>query len=361
VSIARRLRTAALFLVVGGSIAFTAGEVVSRAFHVVDRLNGFPRRLFTPTERPHLPYVLTPGIDLWMRGMHVQVNEHGLRGSGVATRPPPGVHRVLALGDSVTFGEGLEAEEAFPALLARELAARTGARYEVLNAGVEGYNAETELAFLEERGLALGPETAVVAFNLNDYDYAPVLGPLGILTRDRAARVSSSLADVSEFYFLVRWLVATRGRPWGDPAPAAAFTARPGQRFSDLDRYVSALRKNYYTHPADGRWQVMVDALRGLGETARAHRLRLVIAILPDGDQIGVADPDLLPQRKVLGICADAALDCLDLHPVFAAAAQDGELFFDIMHPNAAGHRLIARALAEHLLAAAGFVSGGGV
>ena len=346
---------------VGGSIAFTAGEVVSRAFHVVDRLNGFPRRLFTPTERPHLPYVLTPGIDLWMRGMHVQVNEHGLRGSGVATRPPPGVHRVLALGDSVTFGEGLEAEEAFPALLARELAARTGARYEVLNAGVEGYNAETELAFLEERGLALGPETAVVAFNLNDYDYAPVLGPLGILTRDRAARVSSSLADVSEFYFLVRWLVATRGRPWGDSAPAAAFTARPGQRFSDLDRYVSALRKNYYAHPADGRWQVMVDALRGLGETARAHRLRLVIAILPDGDQIGVADPDLLPQRKVLGICADAALDCLDLHPVFAAAAQDGELFFDIMHPNAAGHRLIARALAEHLLAAAGFVSGGGV
>src|SRR5439155_867591 len=94
--------------------------------------------------------------------------------------------------------------------------------------------------------------------------------------------------------------------------------------------------------------------LRGLGETARVHRLRLVIAILPDGDQIGVADPDLLPQRKLLGICADAALDCLDLHPVFAAAAQDGELFFDIMHPNAAGHRLIARALAEHLLAAAG-------
>jgi len=31
------------------------------------------------------------------------------------------------------------------------------------------------------------------------------------------------------------------------------------------------------------------------------------------------------------------------------------------MHPNAAGHRLIARALAEHLLAAAGFVRGGGV
>ncbi len=54
-SIAHRLRTAVLFLVVSGSIAFTAGEVVSRAFHVADRLNGFPRRLFTPTDDPHLP------------------------------------------------------------------------------------------------------------------------------------------------------------------------------------------------------------------------------------------------------------------------------------------------------------------
>ncbi|HUE30896.1 MAG TPA: hypothetical protein VMR79_08465, partial [Verrucomicrobiae bacterium] len=79
-SIARRLRTAVLFLVVSGGITFATGEIVSRAFHVADRLNGFPRRLFTPTDDPHLPYVLTPGIDISMRGMHVAVNEHGLRG-----------------------------------------------------------------------------------------------------------------------------------------------------------------------------------------------------------------------------------------------------------------------------------------
>jgi len=277
----------------------------------------------------------------------VRVNEHGLRGPSFSARAAPGVQRILALGDSVTFGMGLPVEEAFPALLARDL----GARYEVLNAGVEGYNTEAELAFLRQRGLALGPEAVVVGFNLNDYDYVPVLGPLGILTRDPAARVPRrSLANVSEFYFLLRWLVATRGRPWGDPQVAAAFTPRPGERFSDLDRYISALRKRYYAHPGDGRWQVMVDSLRGLGKTARANGLRLVVAILPDGDQVGVPAPDLLPQRKVLAVCAEAGLECLDLYPTFAAAAPDGELFFDIMHPNAAGHRLVARALAERLV-----------
>ena len=350
-----RLRTAALNVVLTAAVTLVAGETVSRVFHVADRLNGYPRRLFTATDDPHLPYVLTPGIDVRMRGMHVQVNEHGLRGPPISTVPAPGVHRILALGDSVTFGEGLPVEDAFPALLERELAARTGARYEVLDAGVEGYNAEAELAFLRTRGLAFGAEAVVVAFNLNDYDYAPVLGPLGILTRDPAARVPNrSLADYSELYFLLRWLAATHGRVQVDPKVAAGFTARPGERFSDLDRYISALRKRYYAHPSDGRWQVLVDSLRGLGDTARAHRLRLVIAILPDGDQVGVPDPDLLPQQKVLAICAAAGLDCFDLHPMFAAAAEDGELFFDTMHPNAAGHRLVARALAERLVAPAG-------
>ncbi len=341
-----RLRTAALFLLVTGSIVLGAGEVLCRVFHVADRLNGFPRRLFTATDDPHLPYVLTPGIDVVARGMRVRVNEFGLRGPTASAQPAPGVHRILALGDSVTFGLGVPAEEAFPAVLEREL----GGGHEVLNGGVEGYNTEAELAYLRQRGLALRPETVVVAFNLNDYDYAPVLGPLGILTRDPAARVPRrSLANVSEFYFLLRWLVATRGRPWGDPRVMAAFTPRPGERFSDLDRYISVLRKRYYAHPSDERWRVLVDSLRGLGETARASGVRLLLAILPDGDQVGVAKPDLLPQQKVLAVCAEARLDCLDLYPTFAAAAKDGELFLDIMHPNAAGHRLVARALAERL------------
>jgi len=176
----------------------------------------------------------------------------------------------------------------------------------------------------------------VVAFNLNDYDYAPVLGPLGILTRDRAARVSSSPAG--RFGILLPGALARRDarRPWGDSAPAAAFTARPGQRFSDLDRYVSRLRKNYYAHPADGRWQVMVDALRGLGRPARAHRLRLVIAILPDGDQTGVADPDLLRS----GSAGDLRRRRPRLPrppPGVRRRRQDGELFFDIMHPTRPG------------------------
>src|SRR5437867_4072371 len=155
VRLARRL----LSVAVAAAIFVAVGEVLSRAFDVVDRLNGFNRRLFVATDDPHLPYVMRPGFEATVRHgplrVHVRTNELGLRGPSVPPRPAPGIHRILALGDSATFGEGLAAEEAFPALLEGELAARTGERYEVLNAGVEGYNSEAELAFLRSRGLAL--------------------------------------------------------------------------------------------------------------------------------------------------------------------------------------------------------------
>jgi hypothetical protein len=98
----------------------------------------------------------------------------------------------------------------------------------VLNAGVEGYNSENELALLERSGLALAPETVVVAFNLNDFDYGPVMGPMGILTLERDKRVSSwSLSNLSEFYLLLKWLAALGWQRAFGPAPPAAAAGRP--------------------------------------------------------------------------------------------------------------------------------------
>ena len=353
VSPARRAAGLLAGLSVALLIFFGVGEVLSRAFHLVDRLNHFPRRLFMASDDLRLPYRMRPGVETDVRGFHVRVNALGLRGAEVSPLPAPGVHRVLALGDSATFGEGMRVEEAFPALLEQALNARGRGRYEVVNAGVEGYNTAAELAYLERDGLALRPEAVVVGFNLNDFDHAPVLGSLGVLTNDQSQRMSSgSLANVSEFYLVLRWLARSLAARWhGTPAPTAPPETAGG--FAPLDRYVSLLRKAYYRQPSDERWQVLETSLHGLGTVTRAHGLRLVIAIIPDGDQIGVPDPDLTPQQKLLAICAREQLDCLDLYPEFAAHAGDGPLFLDIMHPNPAGQRLSAAALAKRLLEAA--------
>jgi hypothetical protein len=227
---------------------------------------------------------------------------------------------------------------------------RDGGRWEVLNAGVEGYNTVTELAWLETRGLALRPRTVVVGFNLNDFDDAPVIGPLGVLTRDRSQRVAAtSLASRSELWLLLRWLAANWRRNVPD---LEQLGPGPTERFGALDLYASARRKQYWAHPNDGRWQAMVDALAGLRRVTDAHGLRLVVAVIPDGDQIAVPAPDLRPQVRLAAVCREIGVDCLDLHPAFAADGGE-KLHLDTMHPSAAGQRIVARAVAAHLLGGA--------
>ena len=120
------------------AIFVAVGETASRVFDLVDRLNGFPRRLFVTTDDPHLPYVMRPGMDTSVRAVRVQVNALGMRGPEASPQPTPGVHRILALGDSATFGEYLPVDEAFPALLERMLTDGEPVVEALPQAGVDG-------------------------------------------------------------------------------------------------------------------------------------------------------------------------------------------------------------------------------
>jgi acyl-CoA thioesterase-1 len=85
----------------------------------------------------------------------------------VSDRPAPGSERVVvALGDSLTAGYGVAADEAWPALIETRLR-REGYPYRVVNAGVSG---DTTAGALRRVDWVLRnhPEVAVVALGAND-------------------------------------------------------------------------------------------------------------------------------------------------------------------------------------------------
>lgn len=69
--------------------------------------------------------------------IEVRLSGQGLRNGEVLTPKPEGVYRILALGDSFTFGWGVEEDQSWPRLVERGLRAR-GLKVEVINAGVPG-------------------------------------------------------------------------------------------------------------------------------------------------------------------------------------------------------------------------------
>src|SRR5689334_19197054 len=89
-----------------------------------------------------LGFMLEPSTE-WRhvaRDFDVQVvtNSLGLRGREVVVPKPAGCYRVLVLGDSFTFGWGVELRDSWHARMARELQAPDGRSLEVIDAGVPG-------------------------------------------------------------------------------------------------------------------------------------------------------------------------------------------------------------------------------
>jgi lysophospholipase L1-like esterase len=119
-------------------------------------------------------------------GARVRTNSRGFRNREVSAERPPGSVRILAVGDSSTFGYGVRADETYPAVLERLLSKRyPGRTVEVINAGTPGWSSGNGAAFLAREGLAWKPDAVLISFGYNEqlgsapgaphYDYDPAL------------------------------------------------------------------------------------------------------------------------------------------------------------------------------------------
>jgi lysophospholipase L1-like esterase len=107
---------------------------------------------------------------IWFhRPYHVQTNSLGLRNT---EEPSNNAFRILAVGDSQTFGPYLANEDTWPAWTENYLRQHYGdaGKVQVFNAGIAGYTILDELAYLKQKGAAFSPKLVVLAVFENDLD-----------------------------------------------------------------------------------------------------------------------------------------------------------------------------------------------
>lgn len=316
-----------------------------------------------------IPGIYAPGQD-FVDGIRrdlpsrIRINNLGFRGRDLPETKRAGVLRVLALGDSYTFGDHVETEEAWPARLEEELRGRlsrpepaappgageTVARevtigapreVEVVNGGANGFGILDEEQLWTKAGSRLDPGIVIVAFSPNDISdltrpvpmidlmkrnaelkSRPVLGPL--------LRALQNTAVFNGLQMLAaRW---RRGAGGNDALPGVE-PARAGPE------------------AAPEAWEAYHEAFGRLAARLASEGRRALLVLYPS--HVHVTGEEAFHAGSTLPAwAAEAGWPCLDLLAPLRAAAREGRKLYLVpldSHPAPEAHAVAARAIAEVL------------
>jgi lysophospholipase L1-like esterase len=264
-----------------------------------------------------------------LSGQFSPFNPQGFRGAPIDRVKPAGTIRVIALGDSNTFGWAVDDGANWPAQLEQRLGASfPGTR--VVNAGVWGYTLYQGRRRFHEL-LDFSPDVVLVSFGANDAHPVEVPDAAYVRSHDRIQRISR-LTD--------RWRLAQLGVAAWDRLAAHANGALVPR--VSLDDYRAYLR-----------------------EIVRASTRRgIAVVLLTRPFQGTSTDPGswkTAAPRYNEATREVAAAEGVALIDVYAAFADAPTVFDDESHFGVEGHRQMAALVATHLgptLAALGARSG---
>ncbi len=269
--------------------------------------------------------------------IEVRMNSEGFRDSEHGRAKPEGVLRILAAGDSFTFGVGVEANETYPKVLEGLLGERAA---EVFNMGIGG------LGTLEEAD--------IVRYGVR---YKPDIILLGLLAEDRwSPHSGNDLCDN------VR---SSRASHTGAPAATGVvgFTGRV-QRFlaRNSDAYfllmtgagtsvrtrAIGLREGRNRRELDEGWRITKQALTDIRDVARGAGARLVIVRIPFLYDVHSGEPDRV--SAIIGeFGTQNGIPVCDLLDAFRKNRNEDLYFPADGHWRPAAHKLAAEEIRRHL------------
>ena len=302
---------------------------------------------------------LVPGYVGEHTGVQISVNSNGMRDREYDVRKPFGSLRILALGDSWTFGVGMKNEDTWPKRL-EALLTSPERPVAVMNTGVSGYETFHEAFYYKE----LAPEFQHDLVLIGIYPVNDVHAKDKKYARYRRLyNISPLLLDlynapkhlyISQLYN--NWREARKYRRraefYAKQDAAAGVAAGPKKgHFAPGEEDWTEL----YTDRFSG-WRTMKESFRSIGETAQSAGVPAVAVLFPDLRDLAryrdYSHPRVEPLLR--SAVESAGLVFVDLEEDFAPyAGREPDVSGSVggTHPNAKGYDLIAHAIARELRA----------
>lgn len=328
-------------------------EVLLRVFSVRPRMFFVQKNNLRLSENPILGYELVPNA----RG----INRWGFRGGDVAVPKPKDTYRILVLGDSIAYGCcDIPLEQTFAKRLESELnTTREGKRYEVLDAGVLGYNTLQEAEYYGAKLSRLDPDIIILQVALNDYlpqtfEFDTVILSQAGTDASKAAydyyQAAERLGRMLVSSYLVQNAVyayeLVRERTGNVQRPAVLGDAIDSRNPHGVLTY--QITRNSWTAS-----DIIPAGMARLNSYIGDKRIPVVAAVFP----VFVSDMGSYPlnyrmqHTKIDADSVAAGFHTLDLLSCYQSVWQR-EVPFDIgdgVHPNAYGHSRAGRCLYNYL------------
>ncbi|MEK6643602.1 MAG: SGNH/GDSL hydrolase family protein [Planctomycetota bacterium] len=253
-----------------------------------------------------------------------RINSNGIRGKDTTAAKPPDVWRVVCLGDSFTFGEGVQEVDTYPVCMEALLAGSVpGKRVQVINAGVQAQGTVDELNWFRIGPWQFQPDVVTLGFVLNDA--TPRLETMRHHTEwTEGFRLSwlGRVSKLSEWVERVRW---SRGQ-------AREFLATTRASFASAD------------------WEACKRALSDFADESRRRPFRFVVVIFPVLTQLDASYPFADLHGLVRSACVERKIECIDLLDDYRGLAPESLWVHPTdQHPNERANAIAARRIAERL------------
>lgn len=283
----------------------------------------------------------------------VRINQFGFRCEAVPIEKPAGVKRIIFLGDSNTFGYGVEEEQRISDLLAKSLPND----YQVLNLGVFGYGTDQEALLLEREGMRFRPDLVVLGFSAGDL----------------SENMFSINGGASKpFFRLVGDRLSLRNTPVPLSSPymqSASLHSRVKKflyRHSHLYRLVIArlIASNIYMPdsvaemPVEEGMRTTVALIRRMNDLCRENGSRFVVLLIPHGIWLSAAKDsqgkEIGYYAALKGILDRSGIPFFDTTETLMREHEKKEAVFfekDPVHLTPRGNGIIAGAFYQGLVA----------
>ena len=321
----------ALLVVLSLAIGLAALEAGGRAVATIIAKQG---KLFRPDAE--LGWTPLPNLDLVRNNAngepwHITTDAEGIRGP--SAWGDAGHTRLLVLGDSFAFGEGVDLAERFDTLLQERMP-----NLSIVNLGVMGYGPDQQLirARAWKRTLRWGDAVLLLTYG-------------------------------NDFYDLARTRHGGRSKPWVQDVQGRLIEHQPATDAFDMLRdrsYVftlltrSAARVGSQSERTEQRLETVGELYRKwvLQETADLLARAVLVIIVHHGDTAFELPFEL---AEVFARTCPGVSGCLALDDALASRPRD-EVFLADGHWAVGGHRIAAREIAAHLRTLPGFGAAAG-